>query len=243
MIKCTKSLSVPAMILGMGLLLCACKGNSKTSLREQRNDRESYSLGYQTGQNLKRQKVDVNLDIYVSAIRDALEGKESQLTPNEMRAALSEMAQKIRTDLQTKSAAMAEKNLAESKAFLEENKGKEGVQVLPSGLQYKILKQGNGKKPGPNDTVTVDYRGSLLNGTEFASSYKQKKPQTANLSRTIPGWKEALQLMKEGSKWQLVVPPELAYGPRGTTGIEPNRALIFDVELLSVTPVMASNQK
>ncbi len=128
----------------------------------------------------------------------------------------------------------ADKNLAAGKAFLEENKKKEGVTALPSGLQYKVLKEGAGKTPKAADTVTAHYRGTLTDGTEFESSYKKEKPLTFKVDGVIKGWTEALLLMKEGSKWQIVIPPDLAYGERGSPVIPPNSTLIFEVELISV---------
>jgi FKBP-type peptidyl-prolyl cis-trans isomerase len=128
----------------------------------------------------------------------------------------------------------AEKNLSEGKLFMEENKQKEGVQTLPSGLQYKVLMEGSGKTPKATDEVTINYRGSLLDGTEINSSYKSGKPGIFRVDRVIRGWMEALQLMKEGSKWQLFVPPALGYGERGEGRIPPNSTLIFEVELISV---------
>jgi FKBP-type peptidyl-prolyl cis-trans isomerase FklB len=128
----------------------------------------------------------------------------------------------------------ADKNRAAGQAFLEENKSKDGVVVLPSGVQYKVLKEGTGSSPSVRDTVAVNYRSSLVDGTEFANSYKQRKPVTVSLARVIPGWREALLLMKEGSKWQIFIPSDLAYGAKGGSGIEPNSTLVFEVELLHV---------
>jgi FKBP-type peptidyl-prolyl cis-trans isomerase FklB len=129
---------------------------------------------------------------------------------------------------------IAERNLAAGKAFLEENKKKEGVKTLPSGLQYKVLAEGSGKIPKASDNVTVNYKGTLINGTEFDSSYKRGKPTTFQVDKVIRGWTEALQLMKEGSKWQLFIPLELGYGERGAEPVPPNSVLIFEVELISV---------
>jgi FKBP-type peptidyl-prolyl cis-trans isomerase FklB len=129
---------------------------------------------------------------------------------------------------------MAEKNLSEGKAFLEENKKKEGVKTLSSGLQYKVLAEGFGKTPKAADNVTVNYKGTLINGAEFDNSYKRGQPATFKVNGVIKGWTEALQLMNEGSKWQLFIPPELGYGDRGAGPVPPNSTLIFEVELISV---------
>jgi FKBP-type peptidyl-prolyl cis-trans isomerase FklB len=138
-------------------------------------------------------------------------------------------------EVMAKQAEVAKKNKAEGEAFLAENKKKEGVKTTPSGLQYKVIKPGKGKKPKSSDTVTVNYRGTLIDGTEFDSSYKRGQPATFQVSGVIPGWTEALQLMEEGAKWQLFIPSNLAYGERGAGGvIGPNATLIFEVELISI---------
>jgi FKBP-type peptidyl-prolyl cis-trans isomerase len=179
--------------------------------------------------------VDINLDVYASGIRDALGGKEPLMSQEEIRSTVAELQKRESAARRKASKEKIEKNLAESKAFLEENKKKEGIKALPSGLQYKVLAEGSGKTPKETDTVTVHYRGTLVNGTEFDSSYKRDKPSTFQVNRVIRGWTEALQMMKEGSKWQLFVPPELGYGERGSgSQIQPNSALIFEVELISV---------
>jgi len=225
------------IVFCLGWLLTAC--GAKQDPEEKRTNMESYSLGYQMGQSLKNQKLDVDLDVYLSGVRDALGGNQSRFTPIEMRTALSQVAKRLQAAARGEAAAKAEKNLIEGKSFLEKNKKTEGVTVLPSGLQYKVLKQGTGKMPTASDTVTVNYRGAFTNGTEFVNTAKQGKVVSAGLNRVIPGGREAIQLMREGSRWLLFVPPELAYGQRGATGIEPNSTLVFEVELLSVTPALA----
>jgi FKBP-type peptidyl-prolyl cis-trans isomerase FklB len=222
------------MFISLILLSGVCFADEKLELKDQR-DKESYSLGYQFGQNLKNQGVDINLDVYNSGLKDALGGKEPSMSQEEIRAAIAEMQKRLMAARQKGFKEKAEKNLAESKAFLEENKKKEGVKSLPSGLQYKVLVEGSGKTPKATDTVTVHYRGTLINGTEFDSSYKKGQPATFQVNGVIRGWAEALQLMKEGSKWQLFIPPELAYGERGQPPlIPPNNTLIFEVELLTI---------
>jgi len=225
---------VLAIILSVGFLLSVCSAAEKLELKDQK-DKESYSLGYQFGQNLKGQGVEINLDVYTSGIRDALGGKEPSMSQEEIHATILELQKRITAALQKEFKEKAEKNLAESKAFLEENKKKEGIKTLPSGLEYKVITDGTGKTPKATDTVTVNYRGTLINGAEFDSSYKRGQPATFQVKAVIPGWTEALQLMKEGSKWQLFIPPELAYGERPAgPQIPPNSALIFEVELLAV---------
>ena len=222
------------IILSIGFLFSVCHAQEKPKLKDQK-DKESYSLGYQFGQNLKFQGMDINLDVYTSGIRDALGGKEPQMSQEEIRAAVTGLQQRLQAARQKEMEEMAAKNLDESKKFLAENQKKEGIKTLPSGLQYKVLMEGSGKMPKAEDTVTVNYKGTLIDGTEFDSSYKRGQPATFQVKGVIKGWTEALQLMKEGSKWQLFIPPELAYGERGAgRDIGPNATLIFEVELLTI---------
>jgi FKBP-type peptidyl-prolyl cis-trans isomerase FklB len=226
---------VMAIVLGTSFLLtfAFCFAGEKPNLKDQKN-KESYSLGYQFGQSLKAQGLDINLEVYTSGLRDALGGAKPPLSQEEMQKTVSELQQRVMAARQKESKEAGAKNLAEGKAFLEENKKKEGVKTLPSGLQYKVLKEGSGKTPKATDEVTVNYKGTLISGTEFDSSYKRGKPATFQLDKVIRGWTEAVQLMKEGSKWQLFIPPELGYGDRGGGPIPPNSTLIFEVELISV---------
>ena len=222
------------IILSIALLFSVCHAQEKLELKDQK-DKESYSLGYQFGQNLKFQGVDINLDVYASGIRDALGGKEPKMSQEEIRATITGLQQRLQAARQKEMKEMAAKNVEESKKFLAENQKKEGVKALPSGLQYKVLSQGSGKMPKAEDTVTVNYKGTLIDGTEFDSSYKRGQPASFQVNGVIKGWTEALQLMKEGSKWQLFIPPDLAYGERGAgPQIPPNSTLIIEVELISV---------
>jgi FKBP-type peptidyl-prolyl cis-trans isomerase len=226
---------VMATILGISFLFTSafCFAGEKLELKDQK-DKESYSLGYQFGQSLKLQGLDINLEVYTSGMRDALGGTKAPLSQEEMQKTVAELQQRLMAARQKEIKAMAGKNLAEGKAFLEENKKKEGVKTRPSGLQYKVLTAGSGKTPKATDEVTVNYKGMFINGTEFDSSYKRGQPATFQVDKVIRGWTEALQLMKEGSKWQLFIPPELGYGDRGGGPIPPNSTLIFEVELISV---------
>ncbi len=156
------------------------------------------------------------------------------MSQEEIRTTITEVQKRAMAAQQKVLKEKAEKNLAESKVFLEENKKKEGIKTLPSGLEYKVLAEGSGKTPKATDAVTVHYRGTLINGAEFDSSYKRGQPASFQVDRVIRGWMEALQLMKEGSKWQLFIPPELGYGERDMGLIPPNSTLIFEVELISV---------
>jgi FKBP-type peptidyl-prolyl cis-trans isomerase FklB len=197
-------------------------------------DKESYSLGYQFGHAMKAQGVDINLELYSAGIRDALGGAKPQLSPEEIQKTVGEVQKRVMAAQQKAVKEMGEKNLASGNAFLEENRKKEGVKTLPSGLQYKVLAEGSGKSPKAADQVTVNYKGTLIDGTEFDNSYKRGTPATFQVNKVVRGWTEALQLMKEGAKWQLFIPPQLGYGDRGAGPVPPNSTLIFDVELISV---------
>jgi FKBP-type peptidyl-prolyl cis-trans isomerase FklB len=220
-------------VLCIGFLFNFAVAAEKPELKDVK-DKESYSLGYQFGQSLKAQGVDINLEVYTAGIRDSLAGTKPLLTEEEIRQTILDLQKKVMAARQKELAEKAEKNLTEGKAFMEENKKKEGVRTLPSGLQYKILTEGDGKTPKAADKVTVNYRGTFIDDTEFDSSYKAGKPLTLPVDHIIPGWTEALQLMKEGSKWQLFIPPQLGYGEQGAGPIPPNSTLIFEVELISV---------
>lgn len=187
----------------------------------------SYVIGTQIAQNFKRQDIEINIESLMWGLKDAMEGKKLALSQDESR--------QVMLNFQTRmTAKLVAKNLTEGIAFLEVNKAKEGVQVLPSGLQYKVIKEGTGKIPTVDDKVKTHYRGTLINGTEFDSSYKRNKPAEFPVKGVIKGWTEALLLMKQGSKWELYIPPNLAYGEQGRPGIPPNSTLIFEIELLEV---------
>ncbi len=204
-----------------------------------RKDKFSYALGMNYGAglsaNLKKQSVEFDPALAAQGFKDGLSGGQTRLTEAEAQAVLKEVGEEVRKSMQEKQAKAAENNKSEGEAFLASNKTKEGVVTLPSGLQYKILKEGAGPKPTTNDTVVCNYNGTLINGTEFDSSYKRGQPATFPVSGVIKGWTEALQLMPVGSKWQLFIPSSLAYGERGAgADIGPDAALIFEVELLSI---------
>jgi FKBP-type peptidyl-prolyl cis-trans isomerase FklB len=193
-------------------------------------DKVSYVIGAQVGHGFKSQGIEINIEALMRGIKDAMAGKELALSQDEMKQVMMSFQQRMAA----KRAAQAAKNLADGKAFLEANKAKEGVNVLPSGLQYKVIKEGTGKTPAPDDKVKTHYRGTLIDGTEFDSSYRRNQPNVFAVKGVIKGWTEALQLMKEGSKWELYVPADLAYGEQGRRGIPPNSTLIFEMELLEV---------
>ncbi len=212
----------------------AAKSPDALVLKTQK-DKISYALGMNFGTNLGRQFVDVDPTILLQGLKDGLAGSKSLLTEEEARALLTQLQEDLRKQQAEKAQHIGGTNKAEGEAFLAANKTKEGVVTLPSGLQYKILKQGAGPKPSASDSVVCNYRGTLIDGKEFDSSYKRGQPATLPVGGVIKGWTEALQLMPVGSKWQLFLPSDLAYGERGAgTDIGPNATLIFEVELLSI---------
>jgi FKBP-type peptidyl-prolyl cis-trans isomerase len=197
----------------------------------------SYALGQNIGKGLQKDGVEVDSTSLARGLRDAMAGNKSLLTDEEAKAALTALATEVRAKQQAKLEAIGTENKQKGDEFLAANKSKEGVVALPSGLQYKILKEGSGPKPTAGDKVTCNYSGTLIDGKEFDSSYKRGQPVTFSVGEVIKGWNEALQLMPVGSKWQLVVPPDLAYGDRGAgQDIGPKSTLVFEVELLSIAP-------
>lgn len=198
-------------------------------------DKISYAVGMNIGTNLHRQPLDVDPAILLQGLKDVLAGNKPLLTEEEARTLLTQLQEDMRKQQAEKAQQMGAANKAEGETFLAANKTKEGVITLPSGLQYKILKAGTGPKPSASDSVVCNYRGTLINGAEFDSSYKRGQPATFPVNGVIKGWTEALQLMPVGSKWQLFIPAQLAYGERGAgADIGPNAALIFEIDLLSI---------
>lgn len=199
-------------------------------------EKASYALGINVGSSLHRQSVDIDPDLFAQGLKDAMSGKKPLITEEEGHAALMELQNEVRAQQAQKMKEEGDTNKKNGEAYLAANKAKPGVVTLPSGLQYKILKEGTGPKPTATDTVECNYTGTLINGTEFDSSAKHGGPAKFPVNGVIKGWTEALQLMPAGSKWQLFIPSDLAYGERGTPdgSIGPNSTLVFDVELLSV---------
>ncbi len=211
------------VVIGILFLVSQVNAQEKPVLKNQK-EKVSYIIGTDIGGNLKRQSIDIDPNILARGVQDALSGAKPLLSKEEIQETMMAFQKE-----------MMEKQKQRGEAFLSENRKKEGVKTLPSGLQYKVIKAGTGKKPKVNDTVTVNYRGTLIDGTEFDSSFRRGQPAAFPVSGVIPGWTEALPLMQEGAKWQLFVPPNLAYGERGAGGlIGPNATLIFEVELISV---------
>jgi len=220
------------VIVSTSVLALSVFGQEKSPQLKDQKDKVSYSIGMQIGFNLARQKVDINADILAAGIKDALANKP-QLTPDQVKDVMAQFEK----DMEQKQKELGEKNKTEGAKFLEENKKKPDVKTTASGLQYKLIKDGTGAQPKATDMVTVNYRGTLIDGTEFDSSYKRGQPATFPVNGVIKGWTEALQLMKAGSKYQLFIPANLAYGERAMgPDIGPNSTLIFEVELQDVKP-------
>ncbi|HTV57869.1 MAG TPA: FKBP-type peptidyl-prolyl cis-trans isomerase [Verrucomicrobiae bacterium] len=199
-------------------------------------EKQSYAIGMSIGKGLHSQPVDVDPTLVARGLRDEMLGHKTLLTDDEAKATLTALQSQVRQKGIEQREALAASNAKEGEAFLAANKSKAGVQALPDGLQYKVLTQGTGPKPVASDTVVCNYRGTLVDGTEFDSSYKRGEPLTIPVSGVIRGWTEALQLMPVGSKWEIYIPASLAYGAEGKGPIGPNETLIFDVELLSIKP-------
>ena len=199
-----------------------------------KKDKVSYAIGLDMGNNLKKSDLEIDPDILARAIKDVMSGGKTVMTDQEAKETLMALQKEIQAKQQERNKAIGEKNKKDGDEYLAKNKKKAGVKTLPSGLQYKVLTDGKGKSPKASDTVTVNYAGTLIDGTEFDSSYKRGQPVSFPVGGVIKGWTEALQLMKEGSKWQLVIPSDLAYGEQGRPGIPPNSVLIFEVELISI---------
>ena len=198
-------------------------------------EKVSYVIGLLVARDMLNKGVDLNSDIFVRGFRDGLAGAKPAISDQEAQATMDAFNKEMAAKRQAAMSKAAAENKKQEEAFMAENGKKAGVKTLPSGLQYKVLKEGTGPRPTLYDTVTVNYRGTLLDGTEFDSSYKRGKPATFPVNGVIPGWSEALQLMKTGSKWQLFIPASLAYGEAGAGGvIPPNAALVFEVELISL---------
>ena len=198
----------------------------------------SYAIGANIGRGLHRDGVDVDPSLVARGIRDAMAGGKLQLTDDEMKAALTTLTTDLKKKQDTELAAQGEANKKEGETFLAANKGKQGVVTLPDGLQYKILSTGTGPKPTATDTVVANYKGTLINGTEFDSSYKRGQPVKFPVGQVIKGWIEVLQMMPTGSKWEVYIPSDLAYGPQGPGRgpIGPNETLVFEIELVSIEP-------
>lgn len=225
---------LPVLIIGCVVVSAAHAKEAKPTAMSDKN-KVSYGIGVDMGRNFKRLALDIDLDTLTKGLKDAYAGKPLSIPDNELRNVMNAYQNELKAKQTAAIKNMGAANQQAGAAFLADNAKKEGVITLPSGLQYKIIKQGEGKKPVETDTVECNYRGTLIDGTEFDSSTRIGKPVQFMVGAIIAGWQEALKLMPVGSKWQLFIPPELAYGDRGAgRDIGPNATLIFDVELLDI---------
>ena len=231
------------IILALTLALAPIAPAADPKLDNQK-DKVSYSIGLDIGGTLKRQMIDVNEEVLNRGLQDGLKGEKPLLTDEQTKEVMQAFQKEMLAKQEAVKKEAGAKNSAAGKKFLDENKAKEGVKTTSSGLQYKVEKDGSGPRPSATDTVKVNYKGTTIDGKEFDSSYKRGEPATFPVNRVIKGWTEALQLMKVGSKYQLFIPADLAYGERGAgSDIGPNSTLIFDVELLGIEPAAASAPK
>ena len=226
-----------SICIGLTLLsMMSCSkptGKSVTTL-ETKQDSISYSIGMEIGMNFNTQSVDVNTDVFAQGFHDTYTESTPLLEESEMKIVTQNYRRELRLKQDELRKQQIEENKVDGEKFLAENSTQAKVIVLPSGLQYKVMTEGAGPMPTASDKVTVHYHGTFIDGTVFDSSIDKGQPASFPVTGVIAGWVEALQLMKVGAKWQLYIPMELAYGPRGRPGIEPNMALIFDVELISI---------
>lgn len=226
-----------SMVAITGALLVGCGAEQAAEVEEAvaletLEEKLSYLIGYNQVAQLSSQGVDLQDAAYIEGVKHFVAGNDPAIAPEDAEQVFAEYQEKMQAAAQAEMEVAGAENAAKSMAFLEANKTKEGVQVTESGLQYKVLEAGEGDKPSADSTVQVHYEGRLINGEVFDSSVARGAPVEFGLNQVIPGWTEGLQLMPEGSKWELYIPSELAYGPNGPGSIGPNQALIFEVELL-----------
>jgi len=222
-----------ALLITMTLVTVTLAEEAKKSAFKTFDEQIGYTIGMEIGTNLKANDLDLDFDALIKGLQDGFNDNKHLMTSEEMRATKTKAIEKM----QAKRIKITVDNLEKANAFLAENKTKKGIKTTESGLQYEVLTKGKGETPKVSDKVKVHYRGTLLDGTVFDSSYKRNEPATFQVNRLIKGWTEALQIMKAGSKWKLYVPPALAYGPNGNgPKIGPNEALIFEMELLELVP-------
>jgi FKBP-type peptidyl-prolyl cis-trans isomerase FklB len=223
------------LLLATVLMMSAVAANAQDADPLADSGKLSYAVGYDLGVNLRRQGLELDLEQVIQAVRDTFNETEPQVPREEMVNILSALQQKMRAEQLERFRQLSEKNQTEADAFLAENAQKSGVVNMPSGVQYRIVEEGEGSRPALTDTVVLHYRGSKINGWEFDSSFARGKPEVFKIeSLSIKGWQEVLPLMKEGATWKVYLPPEMAFGQRGNPPIGPNEAVVFDIQLVSI---------
>ena len=220
--------------LALTLLLMMAAGTSWAQDLSTEKGKLSYAVGWDLGADISRRSTDFDVEALIQAIRDTAAGGEPKVAPEEMRTLLAALQEKVRQEQLEAFQALAEENQSKSETFLEENKGKTGIVVMPSGVQYRVIEEGEGPRPQLESMVRVHYRGSKMDGREFDSSFARGVPEEFTVNAVLQGWQEVLPLMKQGSTWQIFVPPELAFGQRGNPPVGPNEALMFDLKLIEI---------
>lgn len=236
-----KMKTIAGLNLILAFIITPCFAAEKAPSSQE--DKLSYTIGVDLGTNFKKQGSSLNPELVQQGIKDGMTGGKLMMTEQEMGDTLKKFQQELLAKRAEKIKEMSEKNKQAGDKFLESNKANKEVVVLPSGLQYKVIKPGSGAKPAANDVVTVEYAGKLVNGQEFDSSKKVGKPVSFNVSQVIPGWTEVLQLMQEGANWEVYIPANLAYGEQGAGAIGPNETLIFNIHLIKVEKAAEQNSK
>lgn len=218
----------------LSLLIALVMGNAFAQDVSSEKGKLSYAVGWDIGRDIKRRSTEIDVESLITAIRDIVADRESQVGGEEMKALLAALQQKVRQEQVEAFQALAAENQAKSETFLEANKTKTGIVVMPSGVQYRIIEEGEGARPGMESSVRVHYRGSKTDGREFDSSFARGVPEEFVVNSVLQGWQEVLPLMKQGATWQIFVPPELAFGQRGNPPVGPNEALMFDLKLVEI---------
>ena len=218
----------------LSLLMALIMGNAFAQDVSSEKGKLSYAVGWDIGRDIKRRSTEIDVESLITAIRDIVADRESQVGGEEMKALLAALQQKVRQEQVEAFQALAAENQAKSETFLEANKTKTGIVVMPSGVQYRIIEEGEGARPGMESSVRVHYRGSKMDGREFDSSFARGVPEEFVVNSVLQGWQEVLPLMKQGATWQIFVPPELAFGQRGNPPVGPNEALMFDLKLVEI---------
>jgi FKBP-type peptidyl-prolyl cis-trans isomerase FklB len=218
----------------LSLLLMLAAGTSWAQDLTSEKGKLSYAVGWDLGSDIARRSTDFDVESLIQAIRDTASGADPKVAPEEMRTLLTALQEKVRAEQLEAFQKLAAENLKKSEAFLAENKTKTGIVVMPSGVQYRVIEEGDGPRPQLDSTVRVHYRGSKMDGHEFDSSFARGVPEEFTVDAVLQGWQEVLPLMKQGATWQIFVPPELAFGQRGNPPVGPNEALIFDLKLIEI---------